>query len=149
MDQFLLRSKNPIYELEVMPVLLAALLWGNTCEYAQVCWYLDNEAGRSAFLKAYGATEIADRMVRNFTYHEMELQIKSWFARVPSASNLADAPSLLEDSYLRDQGAYKVAIDWLAIRETLAAVFHKLGEGTAADLDVSPLPSKKGGCFVR
>ena len=149
MDQFLLRSKNPIYELEVMPVLLAALLWGNTCEYAQVCWYLDNEAGRSAFLKAYGATEIADRMVRNFTYHEMELQIKSWFARVPSASNLADAPSRLEDSYLRDQGAYKVAIDWLAIRETLAAVFHKLGEGTAADLDVSPLPSKKGGCFVR
>ena len=40
MDQFLLRSKNPIYELEVMPVLLAALLWGNTCEYAQA--YFDD-----------------------------------------------------------------------------------------------------------
>jgi len=59
MAQLLLRSRNPIYELEVMPVLIAALLWGNTCEFAQVCWYLDNEAGRSAFLKAYGATEIA------------------------------------------------------------------------------------------
>ena len=86
-------------------------------------------------------------MVRDFTYHEMELQIKSWFARVRSASNLVDAPSRLEDSYLRDQGACKVAIDWMAIRETLAAVFQKLGEGTAADLDVSPLPSKKCGCF--
>ena len=38
MAQLLLRSRNPIYELEVMLVLIAALLWGNTCEFAQVCW---------------------------------------------------------------------------------------------------------------
>jgi len=113
------RSRNPIYELEVMPVLVAALLWGPACEQAQVCWYLDNEAGKSAFLKAYGATEIADGMVQTFTEHEMDLQIKSWFARVPSASNIADAPSRHEDSELRDRGALKMAINWQAIREII------------------------------
>ena len=38
-------SKNPIYELEVMPVLVAIVLWGTVCHNSQVCWYLDNEAG--------------------------------------------------------------------------------------------------------
>ena len=113
------RSRNPIYELEVMPVLVAALLWWQTCEGSQVCWYLDNEAGKSAFLKAYGATEIADGMVQAFTEHEMELQIKSWFSRVPSASNIADAPSRHEDSMLRDRAALKMAIQWQAVREII------------------------------
>ena len=117
-----------------MPVLVAALLWGPACEQAQVCWYLDNEAGKSAFLKAYGATEIADGMVQTFTEHEMDLQIKSWFARVPSASNIADAPSRHEDSELRDRGALKVAIQWQAIRGNHRLLgFQKWGD------DISPL----------
>jgi hypothetical protein len=128
------RSRNPIYELEVMPVLVAALLWGPACEQAQVCWYLDNEAGKSAFLKAYGATEIADGMVQAFTEHEMDLQIKSWFARVPSASNIADAPSRHEDSELRDRGALKMAINWQAIREIIDCWVSRNGGD-----DISPL----------
>lgn len=48
MALFLSRSKNPIFELEVMLVLVAAMLWGPQCARAQVCWYLDNEAGKSA-----------------------------------------------------------------------------------------------------
>ena len=127
MELLLSKSKNPIYELEVMPILVAILLWGATCERAQVCWYLDNEAGKSAFLKAYGATEVADGMVQDFTRHEMELQIKSWFSRVPSASNIADAPSRLEDSLMRDRGAAKVAISWQAIREIIVCWFSRNG----------------------
>ena len=114
-------SKNPIYELEVMPVLVAISLWGRQCQNSQVCWYLDNEASRSAYLKAYGATLIADGMVAAFTREEMALQIKSWFARVPSASNLADAPSRGEDSNLRDRGAVKDTILWSMVRETIGS----------------------------
>ena len=81
MELLLKRSKNPIYELEVMPVLVAILLWGRQFQGSQVCWYLDNEASRSAFLKAYGATEVADGLVAAFIEAEMASQIKSWFAR--------------------------------------------------------------------
>ena len=114
-------SKNPIYELEVMPVLVAISLWGRQCQNSQVCWHLDNEASRSAYLKAYGATLIADGMVAAFTREEMALQIKSWFARVPSASNLADAPSRGEDSNMRDRGAVKDTILWSMVRETIGS----------------------------
>eukprot|EP00435_Cladocopium_sp_Y103_P036636 s3745_g9.t1 len=120
MERLLSFSKNPIYELEIAPVLIAMWLWGQACIRAQVCWYLDNDAGRSAFIKAYGATQIADGMVAAFTEQEMELQIKSWFARVPSASNIADAPSRNEDSFLRDRGAVKVAVMWQMLRDVLS-----------------------------
>ena len=73
-----------------------------------MCWYLDNEASRSAYLKAYGATEVADGLVAAFTEVEMVLQIKSWFVRVPSSSNLADASSRGEDSKLRDRGVLQL-----------------------------------------
>ena len=119
MELLLGRSKKPIYELEVMPVLVAMMLWERSCQCSQVCWYLDNEAGRLAFLKAYGATEIADGLVDAFTRAEMELRIESWFARVASPSNLADAPSRGEDSYLRDRGAVKATVVCQKVRETI------------------------------
>ena len=128
MSQLLKRSKNPIYELEVMPVLVAVWLWGQQLRNSQVCWYLDNEASRSAYLKAYGATEVADGLVAAFTEAEMALQIKSWFARVPSSSNVADAPSRGEDSKLRDRGAAKVTIRWQEVRETIGSWISQEGK---------------------
>ena len=128
MGLLLKRSKNPIYELEVMPVLVAILLWGQQFSGSQVCWYLDNEASRSAYLKAYGATEVADGLVAAFTEAEMALQITSWFARVPSSSNLADAPSRGEDSKLRDRGAAKVTIRWQEVRETIGSWISQEGK---------------------
>ena len=128
MGLLLKRSKNPIYELEVMPVLVAILLWGQQFSGSEVCWYLDNEASRSAYLKAYGATEVADGLVAAFTEAEMALQIKSWFARVPSSSNVADAPSRGEDSKLRDRGAVKVTIRWQEVRETIGSWISQEGK---------------------
>ena len=114
---------------------------------AQVCWYLDNEAGKSAFLKAYGATEIADGMVQTFAGMEMDLQIKSWFARVPSASNIADAPSRHEDSLLRDRGALKMAINWSAIRGTIGSwISGKRGDDDSRPV-CSPLLKKDAAAF--
>eukprot|EP00438_Fugacium_kawagutii_P023973 Skav204018 [mRNA] locus=scaffold229:27438:28982:+ [translate_table: standard] len=125
------RSKDPIYELEVAPVLIAVMLWGKMMATSQVCWYVDNGAARSAYLKACGATEIADALVDHFAALEMLHQLKSWIARVPSYSNPADAPSRFEDSELRDRKALKVPVDWPAVAEIVQAVFSK-GKNTAA-----------------
>ena len=113
------KSKNPIYELEVLPVLLSMWLWRDRINLAQVCWYLDNEASRSAFIKGHGATSLAACMVDAFTDEEMRHQLKSWFARVPSLSNLADSPSRLEDKFLLELGAVKGPIDWQAVGKLL------------------------------
>ena len=111
------KSKNPIYELEVLPVLLSIWLWKDKLNLSQVCWYLDNEASRSAFIKGHGATLLAACMA--FTAEEMRHQLKSWFARVPSLSNLADSPSRLEDKLLLKLGAVKGPIDWQAVGKLL------------------------------
>ena len=125
------KSKNPIYELEVLPVLVSVWLWKGRINLAQVCWYLDNEASRSAFIKGQGATPLAACMVDAFTAEEMKLQLKSWFARVPSLSNLADSPSRLEDKLLLDLGAVKGPIDWLAMGKVLGLDLE-MGDRTAA-----------------
>ena len=143
MQVLLQGSKNPTYELEVMPVLVAISLWGQQCQNSQVCWYLDNEASRTAYLKAYGATVIADGLVAAFTRAEMALQIKSWFARAPSASDLADAPSRGEDSNLRDRGAVKTTTLLSVVRETLAAGFFNRGSHGSGPNDVFPSARKK------
>ena len=78
-------------------------------------------------------------MVTGFTLHEAELQLKSWFARVPSSSNISDGPSRHEDSMLRDRGALKVPINWAIVRELLRSELLEMGE-VATDLsDVSPI----------
>ena len=121
MDALLKTSRNPIYELEVLPVLISSRLWAAKLATFQVCWYLDNEAARSACIKAYGATSIADRLVNAFVCDETEYQIKSWFGRVPSPSNIADAPSRCEDSFLRDRGVAKECIDWQGLGSVVLA----------------------------
>ena len=129
MSVLLKASKNPIYELEVLPVLMAVALWGGVCSLSQVCWYLDNDAGRSAFIKAYGATSVADGMLEDFTAEEMRLQIKSWFARVPSASNLADAPSRNDDAFLTGSGATKVFFSWHGMEQKFVSWSSRNGGG--------------------
>ena len=90
----------------------------------------------------FGATVFADNMVSQFADKEMAHAIKSWFARVPSASNIADPPSRCEDSYLRDRGAIKAVIDWMLVRETMVAELSNRG-GCGSRPDVSPVRQKE------
>ena len=52
-----------IHELEVMPILLAAELWGKTYEGSQVGYYIDNESARMAHIRGDGETLRAAQMI--------------------------------------------------------------------------------------
>ena len=54
---------------------------------------MDNEAARTAYIKAQGATDAAEAMVRDYANLELRMQLWTWFARVPTHSNLSDGPS--------------------------------------------------------
>ena len=122
MSKLLATSRNPIYEVEVIPIYIAAHLWAEDFKESQVVWYTDNEATRAAFIKAYGATKIADAFVSAFAKIEMCCQLKSWVARVPSASNPSDAPSRLDDSEMERLRATKVSIPWEVVSEIVQTV---------------------------
>ena len=95
-DQFLSDSKHPIYELELLPVLVAIRVWSQFLLRAHVVFYLDNNAAHSALVRADGATTVASGLVSEFVRMEKLLKILPWFARVPSHSNPSDSASRLE-----------------------------------------------------
>ena len=50
LDQFLEHSAHPIYELEILPVLVAIRIWAKLLERCHVVFYLDNTAAHSALV---------------------------------------------------------------------------------------------------
>ncbi len=59
-------------------------------------FFVDNEAARVSLIKGSSSNVHSDRLVWIFHDFDVECQSHVWFARVPSVSNPADAPSRLD-----------------------------------------------------
>ena len=95
MTELLRESSHPIYELEVLPILLATSVWRKYIQGSPVVFYIDNDAARSAYIQGVGATAMTKLFTDLYVKLEFQLEIRAWFGRVPSHSNLADEPSRL------------------------------------------------------
>ena len=112
LDDLFSRSKNPIHELEVLPILVAASLWGDLFPHSQVVYFIDNESSRMACIRGTGETLRASEVTQAFVNLESKLQHKVWFGRVPSHSNPADSPSRLHFEEVVALGAVRTSVDW-------------------------------------
>ena len=121
MDKLLYHSAHPIFELELVPVGCAMSLWGPQMRHSQCVVYLDNEAAKGALSHAATNTEHGQKIIERFVKEEMFYQIKMWFARVPTSSNLADKPSRLETSELDALSVERATIDWCEVEAQLTA----------------------------
>ena len=72
-------SLNPIYELELLPVLLAFVLWKQYLGDSQVVFFLDNDAARSGLIKAQGATIHGELIVQRIVGIESQIDCKPWY----------------------------------------------------------------------
>ena len=88
MEEFLLESSHPIYELELFPIVVAVRLWSQHFVDALLVHYIDNDAACSALVRADGATRLARALVNQYVDFEYKCKFFPWFARVPSHSNL-------------------------------------------------------------
>ena len=112
MDTFLTLSKHPIFELELLPVWIALVEWEGHLAGAQCVFYLDNEAAKSSLVNGCSSQTSGAEIIQTFVYAEMKLQVKVWFARVPTSSNISDGPSRLETAELQRCGAIQKRIHW-------------------------------------
>ncbi|CAE7235845.1 unnamed protein product [Symbiodinium sp. CCMP2592] len=112
MQQLLSISANPIFELELIPALISLIIWAERLKGAQVVFYLDNDGARHSLIRTFGGSSIANSVIESFLQLETTLQLKTWFARVPTACNIADNPSRLEFEPLLKRGAARRAIPW-------------------------------------
>lgn len=112
MQLLLSRSENPIYELELAPVLIAIKLWSSYFRNSQVVFYLDNDAARAGLIKMRGATDIGDIIIQEAAMLEALHSFRPWFGRVPTSSNVADGPSRLDCRFVESCGSVQSIFGW-------------------------------------
>ena len=105
MRTLLSKSENPIYELELAPVLIAIKLWCSFFRNSQVVMYLDNDAARAGLIKMRGATDIGDIIIQDAAVLEAQNSCRPWFGRVPTSSNVADGPSRFDCKFVESLGS--------------------------------------------
>ena len=125
--------------LKFLPILLAAMLWSVYLAKAQTVWYIDNESARMAMIRDTGETEFASRFISGFVSLECSEQVKSWFARVPSFSNIADGASRLECQQLLSLGVVQTTLRW----ESFEGLVDGKGSAAGGNSDLSPLRVEK------
>ena len=97
MTSLLSKSKNPIFELELAPLLIAYELWQGLVQGSQIVCYLDNEGARHSCIRCFAnSSEVSDLWVQKILDLEMRARVHVWYGRVPTSSNIADGPSRLD-----------------------------------------------------
>ena len=72
-------SLNPIYELELLPMLVSILVWGHLLKGCPVVFYWDNDAARASLIAGRAATQMGEKILSSFVDLEFSLQLKvSW-----------------------------------------------------------------------
>ena len=91
MRSLLPSSKNPIFELEFAPVLMAFELWHDLFRGSQLVCYLDNEGARHSCIRCFAdSSEIADSWVRKILDLETSSGVHVWYGRMPTSANIAE-----------------------------------------------------------
>ena len=91
-----MNQKNPIYELELFPVLLAFRKYQHLLAGSQLVSFVDNDAAKYALVRSCSSTAAGALIVDEIRVLEQQCQAKVWYARVPTHSNPADRPSRLD-----------------------------------------------------
>ena len=119
MHVFMEMSKHPVFELELLPLTVALYAWEESLQHCQCVFFLDNEAARGSLIAGSTPSDTGSWLVRTFTVREMKCQLKVWFARVPTSSNVADKPSRLDVTELDAEGASRVSVNWERLLEQI------------------------------
>ena len=87
------QQQQYIFEAEIMPYAVSFVLWKQHLRGKCIFVFIDNEGAGSAWISGFAATKAAQHMLHLGTSAEAELSAHPYFARVPTHSNLGDAPS--------------------------------------------------------
>ena len=82
-----------IFEAEMLALLVALALWKKHIRNRPVVGYIDNNSMRDVCISGSARTSPGKELISLILQLEDELSLVAWYARVPSASNIADGPS--------------------------------------------------------
>ena len=116
-------SKQVIFQVEILPVILAKRVWRQRLRGRRNLFFLDNEAVRFAILAAYKPVARAQALLLLSAAEDGLLQAMSWYARVPTTANIADGPSRGAFGEMDAMGAVRDEVNMLSREELQPAYF--------------------------
>jgi len=87
------KKETIIFEAELLALVVAMELWSALLQNSPVLFFIDNNGARDVAISGNGRFLISRLLVDILLSREMEAGVYAWYARVPSPSNPADAPS--------------------------------------------------------
>ena len=97
-----------IGQAELLPVVVAKLIWGPLLVDAALVTYVDNDAARFGLVAGASACASSAELIGASARLDARGGIAQWVARVPSAANIADGPSRLEFGLVEQLGGTRV-----------------------------------------
>ena len=82
-----------IFEVELLALIVCFKVWKRYLQHRPCVMYIDNNATRDVSISGRARTAPASNLVIELLTLEDRNCTNTWFARVPSASNIADGPS--------------------------------------------------------
>ena len=77
----------------MLPVLLAKILWAKLLGGRSSLFFIDNDAAKCSLISAYSSNVFVAKLLSATAGLDSSSGSLSWYDRVPTTSNPADAPS--------------------------------------------------------
>lgn len=94
-------SWQVIGQAEMFPIHLARLAWKVELTDRDGIYFVENDSARGALIKGYSPKLPSCKILASAATSELCLKSRSWYARVPTLSNIGDHPSRFEEEELR------------------------------------------------
>ena len=104
-----------IFELEMLAILCGFHVWQNVLKNQHLVVFTDNNGARDCIISCTTQSLNAVPILKCLLEKEYKLGAHVWYSRVPTDSNIADAPSRAVISQLTEMGVLKVDVDTRAI----------------------------------
>ena len=86
-------AKQVIAQAELLPVLVARVHFAAYLAGRSVLVFIDNESARGALIKSTSPNKFSTVILEKIVGRDIKEGTLTWYARVPTASNIADPPS--------------------------------------------------------
>jgi hypothetical protein len=93
-------QRQIIGQAEILPILVAKIIWKDYLENNKVICFIDNDSARLALIRGYSPVLASLHMVMKCAGLDAEGRSCSWYARVPTKSNIADEPSRMSKVFI-------------------------------------------------
>ena len=102
-------KKQVIFEAETLAAVVSFMLWSSKCSSRRCHLFVDNEGSKFSLISGASENSTVAELVSQFNAFELEQHCYLWVSRVPSYSNIADAPSRNDVEFLNKRKAKDVS----------------------------------------